>query len=115
VPKTANPHSTTQDANSSLYARQADSARAMRERTEPQPYENLPFGDRCGARWAGTTTCHCGGKTGCHRTFSGASTFDRHRRGGQCLDPEAAGLALLAGRAYACWGYPVVASEASDV
>ncbi len=41
-----------------------------------------------------TTTCvqpspsnaHC---STCHRTFGTASSFDRHRRGGECLDPAA--------------------------
>lgn len=45
-----------------------------------------------------TTTCiqpspsqaHCGA---CHVTFGGVSGFDRHRRDGQCLTPEAIGHA----------------------
>lgn len=32
---------------------------------------------------------HCGA---CHLTFSGVSGFDRHRRGGACLDPAAFGF-----------------------
>lgn len=32
--------------------------------------------------------CHCGA---CHITFGGLSGFDRHRRDGQCLTPEAIG------------------------
>ncbi len=57
---------------------------------------------RCESRWAGNSTCHCGG--GCHQTFSGVTTFDRHRRNGQCLDPASVGLTLQPGRAYECWG-----------
>lgn len=56
---------------------------------------------RCESRWAGNSTCHCGS---CHVTFSGVTTFDRHRRNGQCLNPYSIGLSLLPGRAYHCWG-----------
>lgn len=62
---------------------------------------------RCGARWSGARTAHCGGT--CHRTFSGVSTFDAHRRGGRCVDPEVLppdgpGLMVVPGRAYEVWG-----------
>jgi hypothetical protein len=39
---------------------------------------------RCGARWTGFRTTHCGG---CHATFGGLTVFDRHRRDGRCLNP----------------------------
>lgn len=32
---------------------------------------------------------HC---RGCHRTFGSVSGFDRHRRGGACLDPAGLGM-----------------------
>lgn len=32
---------------------------------------------------------HC---SACHHTFGGITAFDRHRRGGECLDPLAIGL-----------------------
>lgn len=35
------------------------------------------------------TNAHC---SACHVTFGAVSGFDRHRRGGECLDP--AGLAM---------------------
>lgn len=54
------------------------------------------FGCRCGARWTGRGRAHC---AACHATFSTASAFDRHRRGGACLDPAAVGLV----RAGAVW------------
>lgn len=44
----------------------------------------------CGAEWhqSGNRTGHC---SGCHRTFSGISTFDAHRHdtptGRACADP----------------------------
>jgi hypothetical protein len=38
----------------------------------------------CGARWTGTSKCHC---SGCHRLFSGVILFDRHRVNAQCVDP----------------------------
>jgi hypothetical protein len=28
----------------------------------------------------------------CHRTFGGITGFDRHRRGGECLDPAGLGM-----------------------
>jgi hypothetical protein len=31
------------------------------------------------------TQAHCG--SGCHHTFGSLGGFDRHRRGGRCLDP----------------------------
>jgi hypothetical protein len=41
---------------------------------------------QCGAVWwqSGNRTGHC---SGCHRTFDGLGAFDRHHRGGECLDP----------------------------
>jgi hypothetical protein len=41
---------------------------------------------RCGARWTGLTTCHCGA-SGCHCTFTSLRAFDIHRTGGHCNDP----------------------------
>ena len=64
----------------------------------------LPHSCRCGARWAGTRTAHCGGS--CHLTFNGVSPFDDHRRGGACTPPQELGMTLVFGRAYDCWGYP---------
>jgi hypothetical protein len=49
----------------------------------------LTAGCRCGARWSGLSTAHCGS---CHVTFTSVTAFDRHRRGGRCLDPVEAGL-----------------------
>lgn len=44
-----------------------------------------PFGANCcDARWGGFNTAHC---ASCHVTFSTVGNFDRHRRGGECLDP----------------------------
>ena len=67
-------------------------------------FEDLPHGCRCGARWAGSTTAHCGAQ--CHKIFSGVTAFDAHRRNGVCLDPATVGMSLVPGRAYECWGYP---------
>lgn len=43
----------------------------------------------CDARWTGQRAAHC---SACHRTFSGAELFDRHRSAdgphGQCVNPE---------------------------
>ncbi len=60
----------------------------------------------CTNRWAGSNTAHCGGTRGCHITFSSPSAFDRHRRDGSCLDPAAAGLAILDRAGYVVWGSP---------
>jgi hypothetical protein len=35
------------------------------------------------------TNAHCGA---CHVTFGSVSGFDRHRRGGECLDPAGLGF-----------------------
>lgn len=72
----------------------SESARPMR----------LPASCRCGARWSGASTCHCGG---CHETFTGYDAFDRHRSQdgefGSCRHPAEVGL-IDAGRGYPCWG-----------
>lgn len=62
---------------------------------------------RCGARWSGSRTAHCAGE--CHRTFTGVTTFDAHRRNGRCLPPDlpapdGPGLVIVPGRAYEVWG-----------
>lgn len=41
----------------------------------------------CGTTWGGHSACHC---AGCHRTFTGESSFVRHRRDLQCIDPATA-------------------------
>ncbi|SED51902.1 hypothetical protein SAMN04490240_4092 [Rhodococcus pyridinivorans] len=56
----------------------------------------------CQSEWGGANTCHC---SGCHTTFTGITAFDAHRRGGQCIPAESAGLTLTK-RAYPCYGYP---------
>lgn len=40
---------------------------------------------KCGATWEqrGNSTSHC---AGCHETFSTLGLFERHRRGGGCVD-----------------------------
>lgn len=39
----------------------------------------------CGKSWqGGERSGHC---SGCHRTFYGLTTFDRHRKGGECRYP----------------------------
>lgn len=45
-------------------------------------------------------TAHCGT---CHNTFTGVTAFDRHRRGGTCLDPSSVGM--IDKRSYGCWGF----------
>lgn len=62
----------------------------------------------CGAQWGGLLTAHC---SGCHRTYTGLTAFDRHRDGSHarstrhCRDPWDVGL-VDANRAYSCWGFP---------
>jgi hypothetical protein len=67
-------------------------------------FEDLPYSHRCGARWDGLRTAHCG--AGCCRTFAGVSHFDAHRKDGKCLDPATIGMSLLPDRAFPCWGKP---------
>jgi hypothetical protein len=73
--------------------------RSLRGTQDP---DRLPHGCKCGARWSGGRTAHC--PADCHKTFSGVTGFDAHRRNGQCLDPASIGLTLQPGRAYECWG-----------
>lgn len=49
----------------------------------------MACGQECGA--VTPAQAHC---SACHRTFGGVSGFDRHRRGGVCLDPEGLGMTL---------------------
>jgi hypothetical protein len=91
-------------------ANPTDSAKAMRDRRGSADPTTLPNSCRCGARWAGTSTAHCAAAC-CHRTFSGVTTFDVHRRDGRCNDPAGFGMSLLRGRAYDCWGYPEQAAQ----
>lgn len=68
------------------------------------------------ANWTGDGRAHCGG---CHRTFSGVTTFDQHRsqtgERGTCLDPETvvgkAGDRLLFDRG-GIWSGPEMSDEA---
>lgn len=63
----------------------------------------LPYTCRCGTRWNGTRTAHCAAQ--CHRTFTGVTGFDAHRRDGQCVDPASLGMVVIPGRAYEVWGH----------
>lgn len=93
----------TTEAPQSLAARHSTPAKHMPDRSlaGTRDHDRLPFACRCGARWSGNSTCHCGS---CHISLSGVTNFDRHRRNGQCLDPAELGMSLLSGRAYPCWG-----------
>lgn len=51
---------------------------------------------------------HCGA---CHRTFGGVTGFDRHRLGGECLDPATRGLTEVRG----IWRWPLSKSQAARV
>lgn len=58
----------------------------------------------------GTNRCRC---SGCDRSFSSVSAFDKHQRiakdgGAICLDPAERGLVLSGGY----WSYPPPASNA---
>lgn len=46
---------------------------------------------RCGAVWGGYRAAHC---AACHKTFSGLSTFDKHKPG-ECRDPAECGMVIL--------------------
>lgn len=58
---------------------------------------------KCPNRWDGLDTCHC---ASCHSTFTTVRVFDRHRRNGSCLPPEAVVL-VPAQREYLCWTTPM--------
>lgn len=82
-------------------AERAERAHRMRVAAGTKDPATLPFSCRCGARWSGYETCHCGS---CHITASGLATFDRHRPNGRCVPPASVGLVPIPGRAYECWG-----------
>lgn len=54
----------------------------------------------CDSHFGGLRTAHCGA---CHRTFTGITTFDKHRVRHKCIDPATVGL-VDAGRKYPCFG-----------
>jgi hypothetical protein len=86
----------------------AAAAQRMRDRAGQTDPANLPHSCRCGTRWTGSTTSHCGT---CHTTFNGVRTFDIHRRGGTCKPPSDVGMSVVPGRSYECWGYPGEVTE----
>ena len=43
----------------------------------------------CCTTGGGLAEVHCGGLSGCHRTFGGMTAFDAHKRGEVCRDPSA--------------------------
>jgi hypothetical protein len=94
---------------STVLARPADAARGFPARAGQRDPASLPNSCAgCDARWSGTATAHC---SVCHRTFSGVTSFDRHRRDGRCTDPAGLGMRPVAGRAYECWGFPEEATR----
>ena len=95
-------HATTQEPPQTAGTPPGDPGASPRVRVRT-PENPLPHSCAQGHRWAGSLTCHC---SVCHRSFSGVKHFDRHRRGGVCLDPAEIGLSLLVGRAFDCWGVP---------
>lgn len=74
----------------------------------PQPYLRHGCG-RCGSRWAGLSAAHCGS---CHSTFSSVTGFDRHRKGGECVEPVSVGLVWKERPGYAVWAQPGGGEEA---
>lgn len=58
---------------------------------------------RCGARANGRAYAHC---AKCHETFSGVTGFDRHRRGGECLDPATIGMIRTTRFGWTRWQSP---------
>lgn len=44
---------------------------------------------RCDSRWTGSNRAHC---AACHSTFGGVTSFDQHRRDGECVHPTELGL-----------------------
>lgn len=58
----------------------------------------------CDGKFSGLSTAHC---TACHETFTRPSGFDRHRRGGKCIDPRTMPEVYeRANRPYPCWQAP---------
>jgi len=51
----------------------------------------------------GHSRCVC---RSCGETFSGLTAFDKHRRGGRCLDPAELGMEIKMGAKGSWWGLP---------
>jgi hypothetical protein len=88
-------------------APRVESDPAIRVRMRP-PYKP-PHGCRCGERWSGLNIAHCAA-SGCHRTFTGVTAFDKHRAGnkrgakrGECSNPYDVGL-VQSDKGH--WGFP---------
>jgi hypothetical protein len=75
---------------------------AVRSRTADVTVRRAYGCARCESRWDGLRTAHC---SACHETFTTPGVFDKHRRDGNCLPPQEAGL-VLTRRAYPCWTTP---------
>lgn len=84
---------------------------------EPSPVSSIPEPPRrtcgprpaqaigtncCDAWWTGLSAGHC---SVCGHTFTSVSGFDKHRRGGRCLDPATVGLAP-ADKPWPGWSWP---------
>lgn len=96
---------TTHAVEGASAAQDAGDAGSARERTA-QPVAITCSG--CTAKWSGVTRAHC---SGCHRTFTGVSAFDRHREDGACLDPASLGMVERDG---GLWGAPAMTPEQID-
>jgi hypothetical protein len=46
----------------------------------------------CPRTWTGLKIAHCGGRGGCHQTFTVVTHFDKHRKTGKCVEPSKVGL-----------------------
>lgn len=68
----------------------------------------------CGATWTGQQKCHC---AACHRTFSGLTTFDKHRtyvEGADrrlCRDDDALAKLKITPREDGTYGGPPLTDE----
>lgn len=66
----------------------------------------VTWADGTSRTWSGTSKCLC---YGCRNLFSSPSAFDKHRKGGKCLDPAKIKLELKDG----VWRYPGPAGDAA--
>ena len=72
----------------------------------------------CGAWWTGLSRAHCAAPQ-CHRTFSGDSAAEQHRRGPfgpdrHCADPASVGLVARQMPYGVLWSWPAADGDRAE-
>jgi hypothetical protein len=90
-----------------------EASSAVPDVASEQETPRLRHGCKCGARWDGSNTAHCGAQ--CHLTFTSPSSFDMHRANGVCRPPVSVGLVEHQRVGYTAWGRPSNEERATEL